>query len=232
MVRKALIVKGGWDGHEPDKVAEIFRRMLVAKDFSVEVSDTLDAFKDAEKLKKLNLVIPLWTMSDLTHGLREPNPLAPVLKAVEGGVGIAGCHGGMCDAFRQNVEWQFMTGGQFVNHPGEMGLLPPYPIEYKVNIRKGAASPIIEGIDDFTVTTEQYYMHVDPAVQVLATTRFPVFDGPHASNGSVDMPVVWTKLWGKGRVFYCSLGHKAEIFDKKEVYTLMERGFLWAAGAR
>ena len=217
MTKKALIVQGGWDGHEPVQVSELFRDILTEEGFAVRVEDTLDAFLDEEELLSLHLIVPVWTMGKITQA-----QLNPVLKAVAGGVGIAGCHGGMCDAFRECVDWQFMTGGNWVAHPGNDGT------EYVVNIKRGS-SPIVEGIEDFTVKSEQYYLHVDPAVEVLATTRFPTADGPHVTIGPVDMPVVWTKRWGKGRVFYCSLGHHADIVAMKPVKTIMRRGFLWAA---
>lgn len=217
MKRKALIVQGGWDGHEPVQVSEIFRRVLTEENFEVEVSDTLDAFLDVKKLLSLHLIIPAWTMGKITG-----EQVRPVLEAVAAGVGLAGCHGGMCDAFRECVDWQFMTGGQWVAHPGNA------EVEYMVNIKRGS-SPIVEGIDDFRVKSEQYYVHVDPANEVLATTRFPTVDGPHAANGQVDVPVVWTKRWGMGKVFYNSLGHHADIFDIEPALTIMRRGFLWAA---
>lgn len=216
MGKKALIVWGGWDGHEPEPVANIFAKALREKSFEVEVSPTLDSFKDEEKLKALDLIIPIWTMGSI-NGDQE----RPLLNAVESGVGLAGCHGGMCDAFRNNTEYQFMTGGQWVAHPG--GIL-----KYWVNI-DGEKSPITDGIKDFEIESEQYYLHVDPAVKVLATTTFPTADGPHAPNGKVKMPVVWTKMWGKGRVFYNSLGHNAKDFQVKEALELCVRGFLWAA---
>jgi uncharacterized protein len=121
-----------------------------------------------------------------------------------------------------HVDWQFMTGGQWVSHPGRDG------VEYTVNI-KNSSSKITLGISDFTVKSEQYYLHVDPAIEVLATTRFPVVEGPHSANGQVDIPVIWTKKWGKGKVFYCSLGHHADILQAEPARTIMERGFLWAA---
>lgn len=217
MAKKALIVQGGWDGHEPVLVSEIYRNLLVAAGFEVEVSDTLDAFLDGEKLLQLDLICPVWTMGRITN-----EQLQPVLRAVESGVGIAGCHGGMCDSFRESTEWQFMTGGQWVAHPGNDG------VEYMVNMKK-VSSPIVDGIGDFMVKSEQYYMHVDPAVEVLATTTYPTIDGPHAANGKVDMPVAWTKRWGKGRVFYTSLGHHADVFDIPEALEIMRRGLLWAA---
>jgi len=216
--KKALIVWGGWFGHEPEQVGEIFRKVLVEEGFEVEVSDTLESFSDREKLMNLSLIVPLWTMGEIDGGY-----VKNVCDAVESGVGIAGCHGGMCDSFRNSTNWQFLTGAQWVEHPGNDG------VEYVVNIKKNSSSPIVSGIDDFTVKSEQYYIHYDPVVDILATTRFPLVDGPHASNGVVDVPVVFTKLWGKGRVFYNSLGHVANVFDVPQALQLMRNGFVWAA---
>ncbi|CEG22723.1 Trehalose utilization [Planococcus massiliensis] len=217
MKKKALIVQGGWDGHEPEQVAGIYKELLVSEGFEVEISDSLEAYADPEKLKALHLIVPHWTMGEI-----DPQYVRNVSEAVISGVGLAGSHGGMCDSFRKNVDWQFMTGGNWVAHPGNDG------IEYTVNIKQ-SSSPILEGLDDFKVISEQYYLHVDPAVEVLATTRFPVAHGPHVLNKAVDMPVVWTKRWGVGRVFYSSLGHVADIVAMPEVSFIMKRGFLWAA---
>lgn len=219
-MKKALIVWGGWDGHEPEQVAAIFERILKEEQFEVEVSDTLESYADAEKLLGLDLIVPLWTMGQIEQEL-----VNNVSAAVQSGVGLAGLHGGMCDAFRNNVDWQFMTGGQWVAHPGNDG------VEYMVNMKRGS-SPLFEHIEDFQVKSEQYYLHVDPAVEVLATTRFPIVSGPHAANGPVDMPVAWTKRWGAGRVFYNSLGHHADIVDMKPVTEMMRSGFLWTAAGK
>jgi uncharacterized protein len=216
-MKRALIVRGGWDGHEPVQVSELFASILRAKGFSVEMSESLDSFLDAEKLSRLDLIVPVWTMGKIGEA-----QLKNVVAAVEGGVGMAGCHGGMCDAFRESCDWQFMTGGQWVAHPGNDG------VDYVVRINRGS-SPIIEGIEDFHVKSEQYYLHVDPAVKVLATTDFPVVEGPHSPNGRVSMPVAWTKHYGKGRLFYSSLGHHADVFDSEPARLMMERGLLWAA---
>ncbi|AQQ53403.1 ThuA domain-containing protein [Planococcus lenghuensis] len=217
MKKTALIVQGGWEGHEPEQVAGIYKQILEEENFEVEVSDTLESYADAEKLKSLDLIVPNWTMDEI-----DPGYVRNVSEAVISGVGLAGSHGGMCDSFRKNVDWQFMTGGNWVAHPGNDG------IEYMVNV-KHSSSPILEGMADFKVVSEQYYLHVDPAVEVLATTRFPVAEGPHAFNRAVDMPVVWTKRWGAGRVFYNSLGHVADIVAMPEVSFIMRRGFRWAA---
>lgn len=217
MNKKALIVWGGWDGHEPEQVAYLFKNILEEENFNVEVSHSLDTYADTEKLQTLDLLIPHWTMGEI-----EKKYVLNISQAVASGVGIAGCHGGMCDSFRNNVDWQFMTGGNWVAHPGNDG------VEYMVNI-KHSSSPLLDGLRDFKVVSEQYYLHFDPAVEVLATTRFPVADGPHATNKAVDMPVVWTKRWGQGRVFYSSLGHHADIIEMPEVSLIMRRGFLWAA---
>ncbi len=219
-MKKAWIIRGGWDGHEPVATSERFARMLRAHDFEVTIFDTQEPLEDLEKLKELDLIVFAWTMGTIDHKY-----VQNVSEAVQGGVGLTGCHGGLCDAFRQDTEWQFMTGGQWVAHPGGDG------VRYMVNICHGS-SPITEGICDFPVASEQYYMHVDPANEVLATTRFPVVPGPHDANKPVDMPVAWTRLWGKGRVFYSSLGHHDDVFDNSpEAAVLMERGMLWAARA-
>ena len=211
---EALIVWGGWDGHQPKEVAEIFRRVLKADGFEVEVSDTLDAFKDEAKLMGLSLIVPVWTMGKITA--EQTNP---VFNAVKSGVGIAGCHGGMCDSFREQTEWQFMTGGQWVAHPGNV-------IDYRVDVAK-PGDPIMQGISNFPYRSEQYYMHVDPSNEVLATTTF---SGEHASwTKGVVMPVVWKRKHGAGRVFYSSLGHVTAEFGVPEMKTILERGMLWAA---
>ncbi len=216
--KKVLIFKGGWDGHEPDQVAERFAGLMKKNGYSCEIYDNQEVLLDLPGLMELDLIIPCWTMGKVL-----PEARANIVKAVAAGCGLAGCHGGMCDAFREDVEWQFMTGGQWVSHPGGDG------ITYQVNIHKGS-SPIVAGMEDFEVCSEHYYLHVDPAVEVLATTRFPVVPYYHIANKQVDMPVAWTKFWGNGRVFYNALGHHDDVFVKfPAAETLMERGMLWAA---
>ncbi|MBO7746939.1 ThuA domain-containing protein [Paenibacillus sp. MWE-103] len=206
-MKKALIVWGGWDGHQPKEVGEIFTGLLREEGFDVTVSDTLDAFADKELMASQDLIVPVWTMGQITQ-----EQLRPLLDAVQAGCGIAGCHGGMGDSFRNETDFQFMVGGQWVAHPGNDG------VRYDVNMTD-ANDPLTSGIGDFEVVSEQYYMHVDPAVKVHATTNF----------GDVKMPVVWTKTWGQGRVYYNSLGHQANIVAMPQTLELMRRGFLWAA---
>lgn len=220
-MKKVWIFQGGWDGHEPMLTSARFAGMLRRHGFEVTIFDTLDPLGDLDALMDLELMVFCWTMSEIKREYT-----ANVAKAVGAGVGLAGCHGGMCDAFRNDTEWQFITGGQWVSHPGGDG------IEYMVNICHGS-SPITEGLEDFPVCSEHYYLHVDPAIEVLATTRFPVVPYYHIANKPVDMPVAWTKMWGNGRVFYTSLGHHDDVFDKSpNAAVLMERGMLWAADGR
>jgi len=212
-MKKALIVYGGWKGHDPQGVAEVFEEILTKEDFLVTKSNSLDAF--LTDLTVYDLIIPIWTMGSL-DGQMTKN----ILTAVEGGVGLAGCHGGMCDAFRDNTDWQFMTGSQWVAHPGNT-------ITYTVNITD-KNHPLTKGINDFSVTSEQYYIHIDPAIKVYATTVFNSKEHPYSQNGVVTVPVVYTKFWGKGKIYYNSLGHDRSIFDISEVKELMRRGFLYA----
>ncbi len=213
-MKKALMVVGGWEGHEPRQCSEIFVPILQSKGFDVEVSYSLDAYLDAEKMAALSLVVPIWTMGTIT---REQE--AGLLNAIKSGVGVAGWHGGMGDAFRNNTEYQWMVGGQWVAHPGGV-------IDYRVNITNHT-DPITAGLADFDMHSEQYYMHVDPSNEVLATTTFDRPEAPWA-KGCV-MPVVWKRMWGAGRVFYSSLGHVAKDFEVPEAREIQTRGFLWAA---
>mgnify|MGYP001432928334 CR=1 FL=1 len=216
---KALITWGGWDGHQPDVVAALFAGWLREDGFEVEVQDSLACFEDREHLATLDLIVPVWTMSQISKEQSEA-----VAAAVAGGVGLAGCHGGMCDAFRENVLWQFMTGAQWVAHPGNDGV--------RYGVRMVSDDPLVAGVPDFEVCTEQYYLHVDPAVKVHAVCDFPLVEGPHAANGPVAMPVVFSKMWGQGRVYYNALGHQANVIESGPAAELMRCGLLWAARGR
>jgi type 1 glutamine amidotransferase len=222
MKRKALILCGGWDGHEPKLISERFKKFLESEDFEVDVEENLEVLQNLDRLKKLDLFIPVWTMCK--ENLPKPY-FEPFAEAVGSGVGLAGCHGGMCDAFRNNVLWQFITGANWVAHPGCDG------VNHRINIIS-KSNPITEGIKSFDVPSEQYYLQTDPANEVLATTRFPTVKWYHSANGEVDVPQVWTRKWGHGRVFYNALGHHNDVFDIPEAWELMKRGLLWAAESR
>ena len=215
-MKKALMVWGGWDGHEPKQCVDVFAPWLASQGFDVKVSDTLDAYLDKDAMMALSLVVPCWTMGKMTGEQTQG-----LCAAVKSGVGIAGWHGGMCDSFRDNTEYQFMTGGQFVGHPGNI-------IEHTVTIAR-KDDPIVKGIADFKLTSERYYMMTNPGNEVLATLTFPgTEDGIDWIKGTV-MPVVWKKRYGAGRVFYCAAGHCAKDFEVPELKTIIQRGLLWAA---
>ena len=212
-VREALIVWGGWEGHQPEQCANIFREWLQEDGFSVTLANTTEAFADPG-LHDLSLIVPIYTMSKIAK-----EEAANLVAAVAGGVGIAGHHGGMGDAFRECVEYQFMVGGQWVAHPGNI-------IDYRVEVTR-PDDPVMQGIAGFAYRSEQYYMHVDPSNEVLATTTF---NGDHAYwIDGVTIPVVWKRRHGEGRVFYSSLGHQAKEFEVPEMRTILRRGMNWAA---
>jgi type 1 glutamine amidotransferase len=214
-----MILCGGWDGHEPKLISERFKKYLESENFEVELTDSLESLQDMDRLKALDLFIPVWTMAK--EELPKPY-FESVSEAIGSGVGLAGCHGGMCDAFRNNVLWQFITGANWVAHPGSDGT------KYRVNIIS-KSNPLTDGLKDFDISSEQYYLHTDAANEVLATTRFPTVRWYHSANGEVDVPQVWTRKWGHGRVFYNALGHHNDVFDIPEAWEMMRRGLLWAA---
>lgn len=212
-MRDALIVWGGWEGHEPRQGAEVVEGILKGAGFNVRVENSTAAFADPD-LGKLSLIVPIVTMSTI-----DKDELENLAAAIEGGVGLGGYHGGMGDSFRNAPLYQFMVGGQWVAHPGNI-------IDYRVDVTR-PDDPVMAGIESFPYRSEQYYMHVDPSNEVLATTTFT---GEHAEwIDGVVMPVVWKRRYGKGRVFYSSLGHVASEFAVPQMKTILERGLLWAA---
>ena len=214
MSKKAFITWGGWNGHEPKQTAAIFEDVLESEGFDVEVTDSLDRLVDEDFMRDQDLIIPIWTMSQISNEQERG-----LLNAIRNGSGCAGWHGGMGDSFRNNVEYQFMVGGQFICHPGGI-------IDYEVNI--ASEDPIVAGLSDFAMKSEQYYMHVDPSNEVLATTTFSGNYWGIDWVKNVVMPVCWKRSYGEGLVFYSSLGHVASDFDVPEAKEIMRRGCLWA----
>lgn len=215
--KKVLLVYGGWEGHKPAAFAERVGAWLEKEGASLTVSDSLGIYTNEDLMASVDLIVQYWTMGKITKEQE-----AGLLKAVKNGAGIAGCHGGLGDSFRDNTEYQYMVGGQWVAHPGG-------EIDHRVDIIDGE-DPVTKGVEGFDIHTEQYYMHVDPNVKVLATTTF---------NGDIDswidsavIPVVWKKYYGKGRIFYLSVGHSPGTFEVPEVWTMLSRGIRWASGSR
>ncbi len=214
MSKRVLMAYGGWEGHDPKETTHLFAGLLEEAGLDITLSQSLDSYLDADLMASVDMIVPIFTMSTIT---REQE--AGLLNAIRGGVNVGGWHGGMADAFRNNTEYQFMVGGQWVAHPGNI-------IDYRVNVND-QEHPITAGIPDFDMHSEQYYLHTDPSNEVLATTTF---GGEHAPwiEGTV-MPVVWTRHYGKGKVFYSSLGHVVGDFDVPEAREIVRRGLLWAA---
>jgi type 1 glutamine amidotransferase len=215
--RKILYTYGGWTGHEPVQSLELFKPWLEKEGAIVDAVDSLDPYADKSYMKEVDLVIQVFTMASITNEQEKG-----LIDAVSSGCGLAGWHGGLCDSFRQNVNYQFMTGGQWVAHPGGV-------IDYHVQITDHE-DPVTRGLSDFDMHSEQYYMHVDPNMKVLATTTFGAKHAPWIEGCT--MPVIWKKMHGKGRVFYSSLGHVMKDFEVPEALESMQRGIMWASASR
>jgi uncharacterized protein len=216
---RALVVWGGYADHQPKEAVERFIPHLSGAGFEIIVRDTLDAYSDDALMSSVGLIMQSWTTGDLTL-----DQFRGLSAAVRRGAGLVGWHGGLCDAFRHLPAYQFMTGGQWLAHPGGSHAT------YTVDIAAAAASdPVVAGLSSFSITSEQYYLAVDPAVEVLATTTFrrPV-EAPWIEEAVI--PAAWRKTWDKGRVFYVSWGHHASDFDVVPARRIVERGLLWAAG--
>jgi type 1 glutamine amidotransferase len=207
---RALVLAGGWEVHQPEALAE-FAAATVLDGFDVIRTGDLDAL-DPATLAGFDLLVPLWTF-----GAISPAQEAALVEAVGGGLGLVTWHGAT-SAFLASRPFKFLVGGQFVAHPGDEDVT--YTVEFVGD------DPLVAGLAPVTVTSEQYYLLVDPAVTVLATTRM-VAPGMDWLAG-VEMPAAWCRTWGGGRVFYCSLGHTVEILELASVTTLLRRAAVWA----
>jgi type 1 glutamine amidotransferase len=196
-------------------ITDLFLPFLKDQGFAVETSDSLDAYTDAELLAATDLIVQCWTMGEITG-----EQTKGLVRAVEAGTGLAGWHGGVLDSFRGALDYTLLTGGQFLMHP-------PGFLDHTVRpVPERAEHPVMAGLADFDVHTEQYWVATDPDIDLLATTTFPA---DAERDHPVVMPTVWTRTRGAGRVFVSAIGHKADDFDVPEVRTLTERGLLWAA---
>ncbi|HTT89078.1 MAG TPA: ThuA domain-containing protein [Acidimicrobiales bacterium] len=217
---RALVVRGGWAGHQPIETTDFMVPRLEEAGFAVDISDTLGTYTDGAVMADIDLIVQCWTMGEIAR-----EQLDGLLSAVSAGTGLTGWHGGLCDAFRDTTDYQFMTGGQWVAHPGGK-------VDYEVNfLKEQGADPVIAGLEDFRLHSEQYYMHVDPSNLVLAETTFQGTDDAPWTKGCV-MPVAWKRTYGQGKIFYTTLGHDMDDFDVPQIPELIVRGSLWASRRR
>ena len=213
------MVWGGWDGHTPKASVDVFAPLLAARGFEVTIADNMAGYADKDLMAAQDLIVPCWTMGQIEKPQEEG-----LLAAVRAGAGLAGWHGGIIDSFRNNTEYQWMTGGQWVAHPGNC--IPSCKIEIM-----DPHHPIVKGLTQFDIpNTEQYFIHVDPSVHVLCRTVFSgEYGEPDLYKAGTVMPYAYTKTWGKGRVFVACWGHTHKDFDVPEAREIVLRGLLWAA---
>jgi type 1 glutamine amidotransferase len=230
-MRQALVVRGGWDGHQPVEATDLFRPFLEDHDFSVRVTDSPAVYADPAVMGGVDLIVQCMTMSSIT-----PDQLAGLIGAVSSGAGLAGWHGGICDAYRASSDYLQLIGGQFATHasrfaPAERtGEQADNYVRHRIEITPvGSQHEITRGVGDFDLETEQYWVLTDDYNEVLATTTTATREWG-AWQRPVTCPAVWTRQWGAGRVFVATPGHRVEILEDPSVRTIVERGLLWAAG--
>jgi len=229
MTRNALVVRGGWEGHVPVAATELFIPFLEQEGFTVTVEESPAVYADEARMTATDLIVQSVTMSTI-----EKEEFAGLAKAVERGTGLAGWHGGIADSFRATSDYLQLVGGQFATHPSKApqhvhGDQSDNYLPYAVNLTDlGRDHPIMAGIDDFELETEQYWVLHDDLIDVLATTTHPAPDW-HPWHRPITSPAVWTRLWGAGRIFVATPGHSVDVLENTNVNTIIRRGMLWAS---
>ncbi|WP_221583622.1 ThuA domain-containing protein [Microbacterium sp. G2-8] len=227
--RRALVVRGGWEGHHPVEATELFLPFLAESGFEVRVEESNEIYADPDVMARTDLIVQCVTMSDISR-----EAVAGLRAAVEAGTGLAGWHGGIADSYRANSDYLQLVGGQFATHPSKRpedrtGDASDNYLTHTIDITAlGRAHEITAGIEDFALDTEQYWVLADDLNDVLATTTHPV-QPYHPWHRPITSPAVWTRQWGRGRVFVATPGHAPDVLRDVNVRTIIERGILWAS---
>ncbi|GAA4425772.1 ThuA domain-containing protein [Georgenia halophila] len=229
MNKQAIIVRGGWEGHQPEAATDLFLPFLADSGFDYEIFDSPAVYADADRMATTDLIVQCVTMSTI-----EKDQVLGLRAAIEAGTGFAGWHGGIADSFRASDDYLHLMGAQFATHPGKhpherVGEQSDNYLPHRIDILPEAADhPITRGIESFDLDTEQYWVLTDDLLDVLATTTLPSreFDPWH---GRATCPAVWTRRWGRGRIFVSTPGHRVEVLEHPSVRTIIERGMLWAS---
>lgn len=227
--KQAIIVRGGWDGHQPVEATDKFVPFLEEHGFTVTVFEGSSVYADAAIMADVDLIVQCNTMNTI-----EKAEIAGLRAAVLAGTGLAGWHGGIADSYRDCADYLQLVGGQFAHHPGKhpsdiVGEQSDNYIPYRIDVLPAAAShPIMQGIDSFDVVTEQYWVLNDDYIDVLATTTLAARDWD-AWNRPITSPAIWTRQWGLGHIFVSTAGHNVDVLDNPIITTIIERGLLWAS---
>ena len=227
--KSALIVRGGWDGHQPEQATDLFIPFLEANEFSVRIEGSPKIYADPDFMQTVDLIVQCNTMAAIDR-----EPLQGLHASIQAGTGMAGWHGGIADSYRNSSDYLHLIGGQFACHPGKhpderKGEQSDNYVPYRINMLLTAADhPITRGIKDFDLVTEQYWVLHDSYIDVLATTTQAVREWDPWTR-PVTSPAIWTRQWGKGRIFVCTPGHRVEVLQNPNVRTIIERGMLWAS---
>jgi uncharacterized protein len=227
--KHALIVRGGWEGHQPKEATELFIPFLEANNFFIRIEGSPDVYADVTYMASVDLIVQCNTMATIAR-----EPLQGLRAAIQAGTGMAGWHGGIADSYRNSADYLHLIGGQFACHPGKdpserIGDMSDNYVPYRINMLPSAAAhPITHGIPDFDLVTEQYWVLADSYIDVLATTTQAVREWDPWTR-PVTSPAIWTRQWGNGRIFVCTPGHRIDILQHPNVRAIVERGMLWAS---
>ncbi|WP_431973551.1 ThuA domain-containing protein [Micromonospora haikouensis] len=226
--RRALVVRGGWEGHEPVRATELFLPFLERSGYAVRIEESTDVYADAAEMAGTDLVVQCVTMSQITQ-----EQVAGLCAAVVAGTGFTGWHGGIVDSFRMSSDYLHLVGGQFATHPGKepcerRGGAEDNFLPHTVRVTDlGRQHPITAGIADIELVTEQYWVLHDDLIEVLATTTHPAQPW-QPWHRPVTSPAIWTRQWGAGRVVVTTPGHSLDVLEHPSIRTVIERGMVWA----
>jgi len=228
--KSALVVRGGWEGHRPVEATDRFIPYLRQQGYAVRIEDSPEVYADLDALASVDLIMQCYTM-----GTASAAAVAGLRAAIAAGTGFAGWHGGIADSFRNSADYLHLVGGQFACHPAREPHERTGDAEtdnfqtHTISISPAAAEhPIVAGLTDFQLYTEQYWVLSDAYLDVLATTTQKRRPGD-PWHREVTSPAIWTRQWGAGRIFVITAGHSLDVLDHPSGSEIIRRGLIWAS---
>ena len=189
-----------------------------------------DSFFEPEKLKDFDAVLFLNTTGEVFKSKeagREDRLKKSLVDFVKSGKGLIGTHSAT-DTYKKWKDFNDMMGGAFAGHPWHT------KIRVK-NLEPGHPLNAAFAGKDFEIADEIYQFRKDTASaderRMLLSLSGEIVDKGKGNTGKEGLyPIAWLDKYGDGRIFYCSLGHRDEIYWNPVILKHYLAGIQYALG--
>ncbi len=188
--------------------------------FEVTITDDVSPFT-AEGLKPYDAVM-FYTTGELPMTDDQKKAFVNFIRSGHGFIGVHSA----TDTFYLWEDYHDLIGGYFNGHPWHQQLtVDVADPNHKIVAFLGKSIQLndeLYQIDDFDPRTSHVLLKLDPgSVDIKKQGSRPKYYG---------WPVAWTRMDGKGRMFYCSLGHEHDVWNSDWYQQLLLNAVQWVMG--